>query len=77
MENNPNQSDVSIQQAMQLARTPEGQQLIAYLRSSGGKDFQTALQQASRGDYAAVKDIVSRMLTDPDARKLLEQLGRK
>lgn len=68
--------DISIQQAMQFAQTPAGQQLISLLRSTGGKEFQAAMQQAAMGDYSTAKDVISRMLTDPEAQKLLEQLRR-
>lgn len=77
MENNPKSQDFSIQQAMQLAQTPAGQQLIALLRSTGGKEFQEAMQKAAAGDYTQAKNIITNMLSDPEARKLLDQLGRK
>lgn len=77
MGNEPKSKDFSIQQAMQLAQTTAGQQLIALLQASGGADFQSAMQQAAAGDYTKAKDMISRILTDPEARKLLEQLGRK
>lgn len=77
MELNPNAQDFSIQQAMQLAQSPAGQQLIALLRSSGGKEFQDAMAKAAAGDYTQAKNLISSMRSDPEMQKLLEQLGRK
>lgn len=77
MELNPNAQDFSIQQAMQLAQSPAGQQLIALLRSSGGKEFQDAMVKAAAGDYTQAKNLISSMRSNPEMQKLLEQLGRK
>ena len=77
MQNNPKSQDFSIQQAMQLAQTPAGQQLIAYLQSQGGNQFQDAMSKAAAGDYTQAKAMISAMLSAPEAQKLLEQLGRK
>lgn len=77
MELNPNAQDFSIQQAMQLAQSPAGQQLIALLRSSGGKELQDAMAKAAAGDYTQAKNLISSMRSDPEMQKLLEQLGRK
>jgi hypothetical protein len=65
----------AIRQAMKLAQTPEGQQLIQMLRSSGGADLQTALNRASSGDYTAAKQAISEMLKNPEAQRLIQQMG--
>ena len=65
----------SIQKAMKLAQTPEGQQLIQMFRSSGGADIQKALNSASSGDYNAAKQVISQMLKNPEAQRLIHQMG--
>lgn len=65
----------TIQQAMKIAQTPEGQQLIQMLQSTGGADLQKAMTKASGGDYAAAKQALSAILNNPEAQKLLRQLG--
>lgn len=77
MHNDHKPQDFSIQQAMQIAQTPAGQQLIALLRSTGGSSFNDALSKAAAGDYSQAKDMITAMLQNPEARKLLEQLGGK
>ena len=77
MENKNNTPNpFSIQEAMRLANSPEGKQLIALLRQQNGSDLQNAMNRASAGDYAQAKKMIESMLSDPDAQKLLKQLGR-
>ena len=68
--------DFSIQQAMLLAATPAGQQLIAMLQKNSNAEFQQAMEKAAAGDYTQAKMMLSSMLSSPEAQKLLEQLGR-
>lgn len=77
MQNNSKSQDLSIQQAMQLAKTPAGQQLIAHLQSQGRGQFQEAMTRAAAGDYTQAKALITAMLATPEAKQLLEQLGRK
>ena len=67
----------TIRQSMHMAQTPEGQQLIRLLQSSGGSDLQKAMASASGGDYAAAKQALSAILNNPEAQKLLRQMGEK
>lgn len=74
MQENSNQK--LIQEALRLAATPAGQQLLALLKQRGGDDLSGAMAQASAGDYAGVKQTLSQLLSDPQAKKLLDELGR-
>ncbi len=65
----------SMEQAMRIAQTPAGQQLLALLQQNGGTDLQQAMTMAASGDYGQAKKALSAVLTSPDAQKLLEQLG--
>lgn len=68
--------DFSIQQAMQIARSPAGQQLIALLQKNGGQEFQNAMAKAASGDYEQAKQALSALMADPEAQALLNELGR-
>lgn len=65
----------AIRQAMRLAQTPEGQQLIRMLQASGGTDLQKAMSSAASGDYTAAKQALSGILSNSEAQKLLRQMG--
>ena len=62
------------QQLLQLAQSPVGQQLISILRQSGGNSLDEALASASSGDYTHVRQILTTLLSSPDAQHLLRQL---
>lgn len=67
--------DSAIEQARQLANTPEGKQLAQLLQQSGGNDLQHALDQAAAGDPRQIKTLLTALLKNPQALKLLEKLG--
>lgn len=71
-----NSEDFSMQEAMRLAASPAGQQLFALLQQSRGAELQEAMDQASKGDYSAMKKTMSALLADPKAQELLRQMGR-
>ena len=75
MEKNSQPRDFSLQQAIELAQTTAGQQLIAHLQNIGGQEFQNALSKAASGDYEQAKSMISAMLTNPEAQELLRKLG--
>lgn len=63
-----------ISELLRLAKSPAGQQLLTYLRQSGGDDLQSAITKASSGDFAQAKHTLSNLLNSPEAHKLLKQL---
>ena len=77
MENNPNlPNHLSMQEVLRMAASPAGQQLIAMLRKQSGSDFQAAMSSAASGDYTQAKQAIEKLMADPQAQKLLKQLGR-
>ena len=69
------QNNDAIQEAMRLANSPAGKQLLQMLRSSGGEEMNRAMAMASSGDYEGAKALLNQMLQDPKARALLNQMG--
>ena len=65
----------AIRKAMEIARTAEGQQLMKLLQSTGGAELQAAMDLAAAGDYTAAKQALSGILSNPEARRLLQQMG--
>lgn len=77
MENNPNlPNHISMQEVLRMAASPAGQQLIAMLRKQSDSDFQAAMSSAASGDYTQAKQAIEKLMADPQALKLLKQLGR-
>lgn len=68
-------SPMDMAEAMRVASTPAGQQLIRMLQQKGGSDLQQAMEKAAAGDYSQAKQAITALLKDPETQKLLEQLG--
>lgn len=71
-----NSDDFSMQEALRLAKSPAGQQLLAMLQRSDSGQLQQAINQATAGDYTKASQTISTLLSSPEAKKLLEELGR-
>ena len=72
-----NFDDRTIHEAMRLANSEAGQQLLAMMKSSDPQTLQKAASQAASGNYEQLKQTMSAFLSSPEARSLLEQLGRQ
>jgi len=69
-------NNLSMQEVLRLAASPAGQQLIALMQKKGGSEFQKVVQQAAAGDYSQAKHALESVLADPQAQRLLKELGR-
>lgn len=69
-------SSIDMSELMRLAQSPAGQQLLSMLQQSGGTELQSAMEKAAAGDYSQAQKTISAFLSSPEAKKLLEQLGR-
>lgn len=64
-----------MQEALRLAKSPAGQQLLALLQNSGGPQLQQAAKHAASGDYTQAQQAISGLLENPEIQALLKQLG--
>lgn len=69
-------NNFSAQDILRIAQSPAGQQLIALLHKKGGSELQDAIRQANNGDYGKAKESINQILSTPEAKSLLKQLGR-
>lgn len=67
-------SPYSMQELMQLANSPAGQQLLALLRNKDSAQLQQIIRSATSGDYQNAKNKLESMLDSPEAKKLLQNL---
>ena len=72
-----NTDNFSMQEAMRLAQSDTGQQLLALLRAQNSGALRQAMDQAAAGDYQSMVSTMSALLAAPEAKALLEQLGRE
>ena len=71
-----NSQEFSMEEAARLAQTPAGQRLLAILRSADPDQLQQIADNASAGDYEHANEILRSVLSSPEARKILNNLGR-
>lgn len=68
--------NLPISEAMKLAATPQGQQLLQQLQEQHGDLMQSAMQRAQLGDYTQVKQMLSSLIQTPEGKALLDNLRR-
>lgn len=66
--------EYTIAEAMKLANTDAGKQLLALLQSQQQDALDTAMSQAQAGNYEAIKKTMSAALTSPEVQRLLRQM---
>ena len=77
MEQNSKQPNpFPMQEILRLAASPAGKQLIALMQQKGGDELQKAMQLAAAGEYTQAKHVLDSVLSDPQAQKLMKELGR-
>lgn len=65
----------SIEEAMRLANSPAGKQLIALLQQQPKEALNAAADQAAAGNLDAAKASLSALLSSKEAQALMRQLG--
>lgn len=71
-----NPGEFSMRDAIRLANSPAGKQLMQLLRQSDGEQLRQAMEKASAGDLSQAKQAISSLMENPDIKRLLEQMGR-
>ena len=72
-----NSQDFSVREAKRLAQTPEGQQLLKLLQQQDSGQLQQAMEKASAGNYKEAGNILQSLLSSPETKSLMQQLGGK
>ena len=67
----------AIQDAMRIAQSQSGKQLLNRLKQNNGDALNQAMQYASSGNYAMAQKLIQSMLDDPETRKMIQNLGGK
>ena len=72
-----NSQNFSMQEAMRLANSDAGKQLLALLKQSDKAALQQAMSQVSAGDYSSVPKTLASILASPEIRSLLKEMEEK
>ena len=65
----------SMQDALRMAKSPAGQQLLALLRGADPEKLQHITELAKAGDMANAGASLQSILSSPQAQALLKQMG--
>ena len=65
----------AMEQAMALANSSAGKQLLKMLRQSSGADLENIKAAAAAGDYALLQRSLSGFLENPEVQRLMQQMG--
>ena len=65
----------SMDDVMQLMRSPAGQQLVKVLQNSDDPALQKARKLSASGNMTAAKEALKEMAANEEIKKLLSQLG--
>ncbi len=66
----------AMEMAKKLAQSDAGKELYQLLQKTQGQQLTSAMEQAAAGNYDQVKKTMASLMADPQARALLEKLGR-
>lgn len=68
--------DFNLQEAMRLAKSPAGQQLLAMLQQGDSGQLQQAMDDFSAGNVEKAGQTLRSLLSSPEAQKLMDTLRR-
>lgn len=66
--------DFSMQEAMRLAKSETGKELIALFRQQNADALQSILNSTASGDMEQARRSITAFMASPEAKRLLEQL---
>ena len=67
--------EFSMEEAMRLANSPTGQQLLQMLQNADNAKLQKVVQQVNSGDLEGAKAAVSQLFSSTQGQDLLRKLG--
>lgn len=72
--NNQSGSGQDYGELLKIANSPDGQKLLSMIQERGGEQYAQAMQQAEGGDYSRAKDMISKIMSSPEAMQLIEKI---
>lgn len=69
-------NETDLQRAKQLSGSDAARKLMELLQRSDPQQLQKVLESAAKGDFRQAQQALSPLMNDPQAQKLLKELGR-
>ena len=78
MQNRPEDlQGLSMAEAMKLAQSDAGKNMLEQLQKTHGSTLQTAMAQAQAGNMEQVKETLSALLSSPEGKALMDTIRRQ
>ena len=75
--NNQSGSGQDYGELLKIANSPDGQKILSMIQERGGDQYAQAMQQSERGDYSGAKEMISKIMSSPEAMQLIEKIRGK
>lgn len=72
MEKEP--SNINLSKLMEIANSTAGQELLSLVQNKKDEKFDEAMQQALSGDFSQAQEIISKILSTPEAEALMKKI---
>lgn len=59
---------------MKIANSPDGKKLLNLVQQQGGAGLSSAMQQAESGDYSSIKELITKIMDNPEAGELIKRI---
>ena len=72
MEKEP--SNINLSELMKIANSTAGQELLSLVQNKKDEKFDEAMQLAQSGDFSQAQEIISKILSTPEAEALMKKI---
>ena len=59
---------------LKIANSPDGKKLLNLVQQQGGAGLSSAMQQAESGDYSSIKELITKIMDNPEAGELIKRI---
>lgn len=72
MEKEP--GNINLSELMKIANSAAGQELLSLVQNKKDEKFDEAMQLAQSGDFSQAQEIISKILSTPEAEALMKKI---
>ena len=72
MEKEP--GNINLSELMKIANSAAGQELLSLVQNKKDEKFDEAMQLAQSGDFSQAQEIISKILSTPEAETLMKKI---
>ena len=67
-------SNINLSKLMKIANSTAGQELLSLVQNKKDEKFDEAMQLAQSGDFSQAQEIISKILSTPEAETLMKKI---